>query len=189
MLRKKIKKFWKIGFAGMVALAMAGCIDRPPEVSEPDETAADHEVYPSSEDDFDDAENIAEIYRDIYEEAAEASAGNSSMSCSLEMMQRIVARLGENGYAAVDSENQVNMAEAEQVIAAAGAQIVVDEATGHNYAQWEADGVTYKIWLEDEAALEAKLKLMKEFGLSGTAAWRLGFEKSDTWELILKYVN
>lgn len=117
MLRKKIKKFWKVGLVGMVALAMAGCIDRPPEVSEPDETAADHEVYPSSEEDFDDAENIAEIYRDIYEEAAEASAGNSSMSCSLEMMQRIIARLGENGYAAVDSENQVDMAEAEQVIA------------------------------------------------------------------------
>lgn len=81
------------------------------------------------------------------------------------------------------------MRAAEQVIATAGAQIVVDEATGHNYAQWEADGATYKIWLEDEAALEAKLKLLKEYELAGTAAWRLGYEKSDTWELILKYVN
>ena len=81
------------------------------------------------------------------------------------------------------------MREAERVIAGAGAQIVVDEATGHNYAQWEANGVTYKIWLEDEAALEAKLKLMKEYELAGNAAWRLGFEKSDTWELILRYVN
>ena len=81
------------------------------------------------------------------------------------------------------------MRAAEQVIATAGAQIVVDEATGHNYAQWEADGATYKIWLEDEAALEAKLKLMKEYELAGNAAWRLGYEKSDTWELILKYVN
>ena len=81
------------------------------------------------------------------------------------------------------------MRAAEQVIATAGAQIVVDEATGHNYAQWEADGATYKIWLEDEAALEAKLKLMKEYELAGTAAWRIGYEKSDTWELILKYVN
>lgn len=81
------------------------------------------------------------------------------------------------------------MRAAEQVIATAGAQIVVDEATGHNYAQWEADGATYKIWLEDHVALEAKLKLMKEYELAGTAAWRLGYEKSDTWELILKYVN
>ena len=81
------------------------------------------------------------------------------------------------------------MSEAEQVIANAGAQIVVDEATGQNYAQWESDGATYKIWLEDEAALEAKLKLMKENDLAGTAAWRLGFEKSSTWDLILRYVN
>lgn len=71
----------------------------------------------------------------------------------------------------------------------AGAQIVVDEATGQNYAEWQADGATYKVWLEDEAALEAKLKLMKENKLAGVASWRLGFESSDVWELILKYVN
>lgn len=92
-------------------------------------------------------------------------------------------------YSVKVTSSAYGMKEAEQKIAAAGAQIVVDEATGHNYAQWEADGATYKIWLEDEAALEAKLKLMKEYDLAGTAAWRLGFEKSDTWELILKYVN
>lgn len=74
-------------------------------------------------------------------------------------------------------------------IESAGAEIVVDEATGHNYAEWEADGATYKVWLEDEGALEAKLQLMKEKNLAGVAAWRLGFESSDIWELILKYVN
>jgi spore germination protein YaaH len=71
----------------------------------------------------------------------------------------------------------------------AGATIVVDDITGHNYAEWEADGATYKVWLEDEDALENKLKLMKEYDLAGVAAWRLGFESSDTWGLILKYVN
>ena len=81
------------------------------------------------------------------------------------------------------------MREAEQAIATAGAEIVVDEATGQNYAQWEADGATYKIWLEDHAALEEKLKLMKKYDLAGNAAWRLGFEKSGTWDLVLKYVN
>ena len=74
-------------------------------------------------------------------------------------------------------------------IQSAGAQIVVDEATGQNYAEWEADGATYKVWLEDEEALENKLKLMKEYKLAGVASWRLGFESSSAWELILKYVN
>lgn len=71
----------------------------------------------------------------------------------------------------------------------AGAEIKVDKATNQNYAEWEADGATYKVWLEDEEALEAKLQLMKENNLAGVAAWRLGFESSDIWELILKYVN
>ena len=81
------------------------------------------------------------------------------------------------------------MSGAQQVVQNSGAEIVVDELTGQNYAQWEADGGTYKIWLEDKAALETKLKLMKQYELAGTAAWRLGLEQADTWELILKYVN
>lgn len=81
------------------------------------------------------------------------------------------------------------MSAAEQVIANAGAEIVVDEATNQNYAEWQEGNATYKIWLEDETALEAKLKLIKEYNLAGNAAWRLGFERESTWELILKYVN
>lgn len=78
---------------------------------------------------------------------------------------------------------------AKQAIQTANAEIVVDEATGQNYAQWDKDGATYKIWLEDEAALEAKLELMKDQKLAGVSAWRLGFESASVWDLILKYVN
>lgn len=92
-------------------------------------------------------------------------------------------------YSVKVTSKALGMEAAEQAIADAGAQTTVDEATKQNYAQWEADGATYKIWLEDETALEEKLKLMKEYKLAGTAAWRLGFEKSSVWELILKYVN
>ena len=74
-------------------------------------------------------------------------------------------------------------------IETAGAQIAVDEATGQNYAEWVEGDAIYKVWLEDEAALESKLKLMKEYKLAGVASWRLGFESSAAWELILKYVN
>ena len=72
----------------------------------------------------------------------------------------------------------------------AGAEIVWDDTTKQNYAEWQgADGATYKIWLEDASSLEVKLQLMKEYDLAGTAAWKLGFETSDIWDLILKYVN
>ena len=81
------------------------------------------------------------------------------------------------------------MSKIKVAIETAGAEIVVDKETGQNYAEWEADGATYKVWLEDEVALEEKLKLMKEYKLAGVASWRLGFESSSVWELILKYVN
>ncbi len=92
-------------------------------------------------------------------------------------------------YAVNVTSAAYGMREAQMVIETAGAKIQVDKATGHNYAQWEADGATYKIWLEDISALESKLQLMKEYKLAGTSAWRLGFESSKAWDTILKYVN
>ena len=58
-----------------------------------------------------------------------------------------------------------------------------------NYAEWEADGGTYRIWLEDRQSLEEKLKVIKENGLAGVAEWSLGMEDSSVWDLILQYVN
>ena len=81
------------------------------------------------------------------------------------------------------------MTDARAVVEQAGAQITWDETTQQNYATWEANGVTYEVWLEDAQSLEPRLKLMKDYGLAGTAAWRLGQETSDIWELILQYVN
>lgn len=137
MLLEKIKKFWKAGLvetikdtfmpfgskkekkkiltlfvmAGTAILIMTGCSDELQEVPENRETVVDNEVYLANEDDFDDAVSIAAVYRDIYDEAVETNTLSS-----LETLRRIVARLGENGYVAVDSENQVDMAGAEQVI-------------------------------------------------------------------------
>lgn len=123
MLLEKTRKFWKAGLVeinkplslfvltGIVSFMIAGCGDELPEVSEVREIVVDHEVSPTNEDDFEDAISIAAVYRDIYDEAVEANTLGS-----LETLQSIVARLGENGYVAVDSENQVDMAGAEQVM-------------------------------------------------------------------------
>lgn len=57
------------------------------------------------------AGDIAETYRDIYDDAI-----NTNKLGNLEVMRSIVERLGENGYVAVDSQNQIDMTETEQVI-------------------------------------------------------------------------
>ena len=64
-----------------------------------------------------------------------------------------------------------------------------DATAKQNYAQWEADGGVYKIWLEDEQSLEEKLKVIKANNLAGVAEWSLGMEDPGVWDLILQYVN
>lgn len=83
----------------------------------------------------------------------------------------------------------MGMEEAEDMIKSAGAETTWDDKAKQNYAEWETDGGTYKIWLEDSKSIEEKLKLIKENNLAGVAEWRLGWEKSNIWDLILQYVN
>ena len=42
----------------------------------------------------------------------------------------------------------------------------------------------YQIWLENEASMELKAKLIPEYQLAGIAAWKLGFERSSIWDVI-----
>ena len=46
------------------------------------------------------------------------------------------------------------------------------------------EGTVTKIWFEDPQSLSYKLGLVKEFQLSGVAAWRKGFEASDVWPVM-----
>lgn len=64
-----------------------------------------------------------------------------------------------------------------------------DDVTKQNYAEWEVEEGTYRIWLEDFDSLEEKLKITKEHNLAGVASWKLGLENSGVWDLILQYVN
>ncbi len=92
-------------------------------------------------------------------------------------------------YSMKVTSEALGMEEAQNRIKEAGAEAVWDEETQQNFATWESEGETYKIWLEDTDSLEQKLKLMKDNGLAGTAAWALGQEDSKVWKLIQKYTN
>ncbi len=137
MLWKKIKQFRKTGlkenlkytrmplgrkgekdrayplFAaiGMIMLILTGCSDETQEISDIGITQADNEEYSSDENDSADAQRIEEILSDIYDEAI-----STNTLGSLDTMRSMVAILGENGYAAVDSENPIDMTQAEQAL-------------------------------------------------------------------------
>lgn len=87
------------------------------------------------------------------------------------------------------SSEALGMDEAQEALTNAGVQAQWDDNTRQNYAEWEADGGTYKIWLEDNQSLEEKLKVISDNDLAGVAEWRLGWENASVWDLILQYIN
>ena len=112
MLLKKTAWFWKSGLAVIsfvLMLSVSGCSDAPPEEDTVSETVID--VQDVSEEEQENEEEIINICIDLYDKAAEENKLDD-----LEIIRSIVNRLGENGYPAVDSRNQVNMTEAEQVL-------------------------------------------------------------------------
>ena len=64
-----------------------------------------------------------------------------------------------------------------------------DETSRQYYIEFEYQNSIYQMWMEEERSIEEKMKLIKEYDLAGVACWRLGYERSGIWDVILKYVN
>lgn len=85
----------------------------------------------------------------------------------------------------------VGMTAAEDFLAQRGVEAVWDETTCQNYAQLEENGALFQVWLEDEESLQVKINVMKEYGIGGVAAWKLGYESGhpEVWTVISDFVN
>lgn len=140
MLLRKTNRFWKISPAVisliskiilylavvLTLLSLTGCnYTAQKETQTKGDDSNKHTSEPTHAEDTSDiseTEAIAETYHDIYKEAVE-----SRTLGELEVMRRIIACLGNHSYAAVDSENQIDMAHSEQVMKFC-AQVDVKEA-------------------------------------------------------------
>ena len=112
MLLRKTAWSWKSGLAVIsfvLMLSVSGCSDASPEEDTVSETVIDIQAIP--EDSKENAEEIINICIDLYKKAAE-----ENMIADLETIRSIVNCLGENGYPAVDSRNQINMTDPEKVV-------------------------------------------------------------------------
>ena len=87
------------------------------------------------------------------------------------------------------SSYATSMTEVSKLLKANGVEPVWLEDVGQNYAEYQNNGVTYKIWIEDASSLEKKLTVMDHYGLAGGAFWKLGMEDSSIWDTIIKYIN
>ncbi len=112
MLLRNTAWSWKSGLAVIsfvLMLSVSGCSDASPEEDTVSETVIDIQAIP--EDSKENAEEIINICIDLYKKAAE-----ENRIADLEPIRIIVNCLGENGYPAVDSRNQINMTEPEKVV-------------------------------------------------------------------------
>jgi len=105
-----------------------------------------------------------------------------------------------------DSENAVNEASGEYIpytvtsdaqsmqgaldfVKSAGCTPTWDETTQQNYAEFVKDGVTYKVWLEDDASITAKMQAIQSYQIAGVAGWKLGLQTNSVWNIISQYLN
>ena len=83
----------------------------------------------------------------------------------------------------------LGMEAAQNFITKYNVPVAWDEETCQNYGEIEMGGTLYQVWLEDAQSIETKLTVMKNNGLGGVAAWKLGFEDKAIWDVMDAFVK
>ncbi len=83
----------------------------------------------------------------------------------------------------------LGMESAEETLNERGVELTWDDMTMQYYGEYDLDGTTCKVWMEEERSIEEKLKVMQANGIAGVASWKLGLEKDTIWEVISRYYD
>lgn len=87
------------------------------------------------------------------------------------------------------SSEACSMEYAEELVQDSGTKANWDQDTQMNYISWKEGNTEHKIWIEDATSLELKLKTASDAGVGGVAFWKLGLEKQEIWDTIIKYTK
>lgn len=87
-----------------------------------------------------------------------------------------------------DSE-ALGMNDADNFAVDHGIYLSWDSSMGQRSGTAVTDDARYSIWMEDEQAVEEKMKLIRKYNLAGVGAWRLGFERDGVWDIIDRYMK
>lgn len=79
--------------------------------------------------------------------------------------------------------SDINMNKQSKYIDKATKKEWLDDAK-QNYIEYTENGFTYKMWVEDEKSIAAKLDLVKKYNLGGAAFWEKGCETSGVWDVV-----
>lgn len=97
-------------------------------------------------------------------------------------------RLWETKGTTVESQ-AVGMEMAQEYVSNHSIAIRWDETTCQNYGEFQSGDSFCQVWLEDADSIRVKLNIMDKYEIGGVAAWRLGFETPDIWDVIGEYMN
>jgi spore germination protein YaaH len=84
------------------------------------------------------------------------------------------------------SNRAIFMKEVPKLIADTGAVGVWDASAGQMKYSYTKDGFTYQFWAETQDTVKARIELARKYDLAGVAAWRLGYESSELWTMMLQ---
>lgn len=65
-----------------------------------------------------------------------------------------------------------------------GVEKVWNDDTKQYYVEYTKNGATYKMWIEDEESIKAKLELVQKYELAGSAFWEKDRETQGVWKLV-----
>ena len=97
-------------------------------------------------------------------------------------------RIWETGADGISSQ-AVGMEMAQTYVADHQIATRWDEKTCQNYGEFQDGDRLCQVWLEDAESIKVKLNIMEKYEIAGVAAWRLGFETADIWDVIEEYMN
>ncbi len=81
----------------------------------------------------------------------------------------------------------VGMDAAKELLSEHGVTLQWLEDMGQHYGQYEAEGSTFRIWLEDAKSIELKLEKVTQHQIAGAAFWKLGLESADVWPVVERW--
>lgn len=97
-------------------------------------------------------------------------------------------RIWKSGPEGLSSE-AVSMGMAQDFVENHNIAIRWDETTCQNYGELQEGDTFYQVWLEDADSIRVKLNVMQNYDIAGVAAWRLGHESANVWDVIEEYMN
>ncbi len=89
----------------------------------------------------------------------------------------------ENSSGEIISNDTISMKNIDSFIPS-GASKTWDDDLKQYYVEYTQNGITYKIWVEDEESITAKLSLIEEYNLAGAAFWVKDRESDGVWSIV-----